>query len=63
MLLSIAVYATIKLTSRGLRTSLQPMERVWKVSRRAGMRWVRPGSGVVLEMGKEKLCLGRRVSG
>jgi hypothetical protein len=59
---SITMYATIKLTSRGLRTSHQPMERVWRVSHRAGMRWVRPSPGTVFEIGNEKLCLGRRVS-
>jgi len=60
---SIAVYATMNPTSLGSRTLHQPMKRVWRVSRRAGMRWVRPSPGTVLEIGKEKLCLGSKVSG
>jgi len=60
---SIAVYATLKLTSRGARTSVQPMERVWRVSRRAGMSWVRSSPGSVLAIvGNERLCLGKKVS-
>jgi hypothetical protein len=65
ILFSTEGYATLKPTSRGLRTSLQPRERIWRVSRRAGMRWVRPSPGAVLEIivGNERLCLGSRVSG
>lgn len=60
---SIAVYATLKLVSRGARTSVQPMERVWRVSRRAGMSWVRSSPGSVLAIvGNERLCLGKKVS-
>jgi hypothetical protein len=60
---SIVVYDTLKLTFRGSKTSVQPMESIWRVSRRAGMRRVRPSPGTVLGIGKEKLCLGSRVSG
>jgi len=60
---STAVYATLKPTSRGLRTSVQPMERVWRVSRRAGMRLLKSSLGSVLAIGNERHCLGRMVSG
>jgi hypothetical protein len=61
---STAVYATLKLTSWGARTSVQLMERVSRVSRRARTSWVKPSPVTVLAIvGNERLCLGRKVSG